>query len=153
MTPQEFINKIAKTQDDIRHCVQRVLPIQIGRLAKNHFQDNFIKGGFVNNGLQKWKPAKRIGKAKVAAGSYGTLLSERNHLYSSIDYIPGNGVVRIQNKLPYAAVHNEGGKSGRGKGFTMPKRQFIGESAELNDKIDKTIDKCITDELRKRGIL
>jgi len=54
-------------------------------------------------------------------------------------------MVRIINEVPYAAVHNEGLRAGRGKGFTMPKRQFIGKSAELEVKATNIMDS----ELRK----
>ena len=46
--------------------------------------------------------------------------------------------------VPYAIVHNEGLRAGRGKGFKMPKRQFIGESAVLNNKISLIIDEELT---------
>lgn len=85
------------------------------------------------------------GGGGLAANRYKTLLSSRNHLYNSTRYIPSYGMVRIVNEVPYAAVHNEGLKAGRGKGFQMPRRQFIGESRELNGKVEKLIE----DELRK----
>lgn len=145
MTPEQFLTQLAKQQQELERCVHRTLPVKVGRVAKDHFQDNFQKGGFVDGGLHKWKPAKRIGKAKGAAGNYSTLLSDRNHLYDSIEYVPGDAEVHIQNKVPYAAVHNEGLKAGRGKGFTMPKRQFIGDSKELTEKVQSIIN----DELSK----
>lgn len=44
------------------------------------------------------------------------------------------------DKVPYAQVHNEGGRAGRGAGFDMPQRQFMGESDELEEKITKRVD-------------
>ena len=45
----------------------------------------------------------------------------------------------------YAKVHNEGLRAGRGLGFQMPKRQFMGQTRKLGEiqmrVIDKTIDK------------
>lgn len=140
MTPEQFLKLTNEQKRKLTRLIHRELPIKIGGMAKDHFQDNFRKGGFVNGGLKKWKPAKRTGQGKKADGRYGTLLSSRNHLYNSIDYVPGDAKVTIQNKVPYAAVHNEGLKAGRGKGFTMPKRQFIGESKELTDKIKNKIE-------------
>lgn len=65
MTPEQFITKLAKQQQALERCVHRELPIKVGREAKNHFQENFQKGGFVDGGLHKWKPAKRIGKGEM----------------------------------------------------------------------------------------
>lgn len=144
MTPEQFLRMTEKQKQDLARFIRRNMPVKAGRMAKDHFQENFHKGGFVNGGLHKWKPSKRIGKGKGAGSRYGTLLSSRNHLYSSIEYVPGNAEVRVQNKVPYAAVHNEGLRAGRGKGFVMPRRQFMGESEELTRAIRTEIEKGIS---------
>ena len=90
MTPQQFSRLLKANQEAVKRLISRVLPVKAGRMAKDHFSENFKKGGFVDGGLHPWKPSKRIGKAKGAAGQYKTLLSGRNHLYSSIKYTPGN---------------------------------------------------------------
>ncbi len=58
-----------------------------------------------------------------------------------------NNRFRMIVDLPYAAIHNEGGE-GKAFGkypFTMPRRQFIGQTQELTTmqrgQIDKTIKK------------
>lgn len=140
MTPEEFERKIKENAEQIKRAIDRTIPVKAGRAAKDHFQENFKKSGFVNNGLHPWTRSKRIGTAKDSAGSYGTLLSGRNHLYSSINYKPERGKVTISNEVPYARVHNEGLRAGRGRGFKMPKRQFIGESRELTKKVEEIIE-------------
>lgn len=152
MTPEQFITKLAKQQQAMERLVHRELPVKVGREAKDHFQENFHKGGFVDGGLHRWKPAKRISNSKDPNSKYGTLLSKPQHLHDSIDYVPGNAEVHIQNKVPYAAVHNEGGKAGRGKGFIMPKRQFIGDSKELDEKIMKTMEESVEQELKRLNV-
>lgn len=85
------------------------MPVVVGRMAKDHFQDNFRKGGFVNNGLQPWKPARRLSSGgQDAASNYGTLHSGRNHLFNSIKYTPEDYRVKIENKVFHAPVHNWG---------------------------------------------
>jgi len=177
MTVEQFLNTIQTHQKQLNQLMNRTLPIKGGALAKAHFQENFIKGGFVNNGLQKWTPAKRtLSGKKAALANYKTLLSSRNHLFSSIAYIPSPGMVKIINPVEYAAAHNEGATfvvklrqqvihfNSKGRfnkdnkrakyaqkvnigahSVTIPKRQFIGESRELNDKEVRLIE----DELRK----
>ena len=39
------------------------------------------------------------------------------------------------DKVAYAQVHNEGGRAGRGAGFDMPQRQFMGQADELETQI------------------
>ena len=52
--------------------------------------------------------------------------------YSGIIYVTGNAT-------KYAKVHNDGLRAGRGRGFIMPKRQFIGDSYNMFQKIDRKV--------------
>jgi phage gpG-like protein len=144
MTPEFFIKQIKGKEREIKQLVNRTLPIKAGAIAKEHFRKNFLDGGFTDDGLKKWKPAKRLSQGgKSAAGNRPTLLSERDMLYNDIKAVPGNAEVKISTTSQtqdYAQVHNEGLRSGRGKGFQMPKRKFIGESKELNEKIKNLIE-------------
>lgn len=202
MDIQEFTKKLASKQRELDQAMRRTLPIKVGNMAKEHFQENFRKGGFVNNGLNKW-PETRRQKAggKSASSRYGPLLSGRNHLFSSVKYIPSDYRVKVLNEVEYAPVHNWGGvvhpkvtprmrkfawamyyktagikKSAKGKkkgkkrrarrkaippeadvwkrlaltkkknlSIRIPQRQFIGDSAELNEKVNNKIES----ELRK----
>ena len=140
MTPEAFNHLLQQREKELKRALERTIPVKVGREAKNHFQENFLKGGFVDKGLHPWQRSKRQGTSKGAKGSYKTLLSGRNHLYSSINYRAEPYRVTLTNDVPYARVHNEGLRAGRGKGFTMPRRQFMGESHELTQKITKLIE-------------
>lgn len=112
MDAKNFIELLKSRHREFGELVQRNLPVIAGRMAKDHFQDNFRRGGFVDNSLEPWKPAKRLSSPDSGAASkYGTLLSGRNHLFSSIRYTPGAGRVIISASAKYAAIHNEGGET------------------------------------------
>mgnify|MGYP000928345539 FL=1 len=194
MDIKDYVELIKSQKKEIDQLMRRQLPVKIGRMAKDHFQENFRKGGFVNNGLQQWPKSKRqLSGTSSAAAQYGPLLSGRNHLFSSMKYTPSDYRVKVANEVPYAAIHNEGGtvnptvtpemrrfawamfykSSGKKKGkkgsmlsnpdaerwkalaltkkskltVKIPKRQFLGESAELrksiNDKIEKELSKIL----------
>lgn len=194
MDIKDYVELIKSQRKEIDLLMRRQLPVKIGRMAKDHFQENFRKGGFVNNGLQQWPKSKRqLSGTSSAAAQYGPLLSGRNHLFSSMKYTPSDYRVKVANEVPYAAIHNEGGTvnptvtpemrrfawamfykaSGKKKGkrgpmlsnpdaerwkalaltkkskltVKIPKRQFLGESAELrksiNDKIEKELSKIL----------
>lgn len=194
MDIKDYIELIKSQRKEIDQLMRRQLPVKIGRMAKDHFQENFRKGGFVNNGLQQWPKSKRqLSGTSSSAAQYGPLLSGRNHLFSSMKYTPSDYRVKVANEVPYAAIHNEGGtvnptvtpemrrfawamfykSSGKKKGkkgsmlsnpdaerwkalaltkkskltVKIPKRQFLGESAELrksiNDKIEKELSKIL----------
>lgn len=101
---------IQRMKKEIEQLISRKLPVVAGKYAKQHFQDNFRQGGFVNGGLHPWPPAKRLSSGESGADSqYKTLMSSRNHLFSSINYTPGIAKVTIFNDVVYASIHNEGG--------------------------------------------
>ena len=190
MTLKELKEYLEVTKPkEVEKLMRHDMPIHVGSIAKSHFQDNFHKSGFVNNGLHPWKKSKRESNGKGTESEYKTLLSRRNHLFRSINYFPGDGKVTIRNDVEYAQIHNEGGiininthpnvtekmkkfawakyysTLGLKKGdkipqsipedaarwralaltkkpklnihikVNMPKRQFIGESKELDEKI------------------
>ncbi len=189
----EFEQDVQRMVKDVEHLISRKLPVAAGKIAKQHFQDNFRQGGFVNGGLHPWTPAKRLSSGGRGADShYPTLLSSRKHLFSSIGYTPGSAKVTIFNDVIYASVHNEGGTvtvpvtakmrrfawakyyalGGGGKGpqegqkgpknanpeeagkwkglaltrkqsltINLPRRQFMGESAELTEKVAEYLEK------------
>ena len=189
---------IKSKRKELEMLMHRKLPVTVGRMAKDHFQDNFRQGGFVNRGLHPWPEAKRLSSGGTdAASNYGTLLSGRKHLFKSIGYTPSDSRVRVFNEVIYAPIHNWGGeidvnvtdrmrrfawakfykasgkrrkkatgqkkrtrKSSKAEQLNpqaqfwknmaltkkkvlhihIPQRQFMGESAELNEQIRKKVD-------------
>lgn len=110
MDIKEFTRIIQLKKRDLADLMRRKMPVHAGRLAKNHYQDNFRKGGYVNGGLHKWPKSRRLSSGgKDAASNYGTLLSRRNMLFGAIKYVPGDGKVKVSNDLMYAPAHNWGG--------------------------------------------
>ncbi len=119
MTPEQFEQKLRQNREALKQAIRRTIPVKMGNAAERHFKDNFRKGGFVDGSLHRWKPSKRIGKAKGAAGSYKTLLSGRNHLYNSVRHRVEPARAVVYNKVEYAAVHNEGLRAGRISGWDI----------------------------------
>lgn len=107
---KDFAKLIEQKRKELDKMMRRKMPVIAGRMAKDHFQENFRKGGFVNGGLHPWPQAKRLSPGRTdAASNYGTLLSGRNHLFRSIKYIPSDYRVKVSNELVYAPIHNWGG--------------------------------------------
>lgn len=110
MNINEFSTLIKAKRKELDSLMKRKMPVLAGRMAKDHYQNNFRQGGFINSGLHSWPKAKRISSGGTSAASqYGTLLSSRNHLFSSIKYLPSDYRVKVANDLTYAPVHNWGG--------------------------------------------
>lgn len=127
-----FVNLQSNLKRLNKDIAREVVKVEADRFHK----ENFAKRGFTNKGFQKWASrANNIDPSRallVGKGS-GHLKRKATHGKNkgkSIDYV-----------LPiYGRVHNEGLRAGRGKGFKMPKRQFIGHSKVLEKRIrDKAI--------------
>lgn len=148
MTPDQLLNNILS---DMR--------VELSDL----FDRNFEKKGFFD---EKWKERQKEGK--------GSLLHVTGAMRRSIrSAVRGRGVAFTSDK-PYTAVHNEGGKFTQnvrkhtrrnkitGKTYTvkahtrqvsMPKRQFIGDSKEVQNAVKEIIYdnlKQYFDELAKQ---
>lgn len=110
MDIKEFSKLIRTKQKEIDTLMRRKMPIRVGNMAKRHFQDNFRKSGFVNGGLHPWPKTKRqLSGGTSAASQHKPLLSNRNHLFNAVRYVPGDYRVKIVNDVPYAPIHNWGG--------------------------------------------
>jgi phage gpG-like protein len=121
--------------------------VEVGNTAKNFFVENFRKQGFDDKTVQRWKPRKRTTyrtkSGRIVNDTTRAILVKEGDLRRSIIRVPNRAAmsVKIQTDLIYAKVHNEGLRAGRGKGFIMPKRQFIGDSYNLNEKVKAVIVK------------
>ena len=148
--------KILKDIQAFKPQLEKVVDA-MGVLAANHFTRSFSNGGFTDESFAPWKKRKRgvdtykrsrrgdsgvkslgidrgilIGKA--GAGRLRRSIRSKRFGFLS---------VKILTDVPYASVHNNGERSGRGRGFKMPKRQFIGYSGVLNRKIIAKMDVTI----------
>ena len=146
MTPKQFEKQIERHAQQLAQAFQRRIPVKVAVAAEHHFRDNFRKGGFVNGGLHRWKPSKRRSNPKHPDRAYGTLMSRRDHLYSSVRHSTRPYTAVVSTDVPYAQAHNEGtNNAGRGHRTRIPKRQFMGDSKELTEQVKK----IVTDEVDK----
>jgi len=113
----------------------------MGILAKNHFIESFSNQGFTDESLERWQPRKRTERSRM--GNRAILVKSGRLRRSIRSKRFGFLSVKILTDVPYASVHNNGERSGRGRGFKMPKRQFIGYSGVLNRKIIAKFDSKI----------
>lgn len=151
-TPREQQKKLQKFMLD-------KAPRIVGVEAKRHIASNFKQEGFVDVPFKKWKGRKKN------EGSRRALLVKTGRLKRSFDYAATRGKVKVFSAdVPYAQIHNEGGKIqgtqrvrghyrtnkrtgdkfrvgefSREMNVTIPKRQFIGNSKVLNFRINKRL--------------
>lgn len=112
------------------------LPQALAEATQAYFNKSFDTQSF---NAQPWKDVQRHfkkgGNNKPILQQTGTL---KNAVSKSLVKADFASIKFEVQGIKYAAVHNQGLKAGRGKGFQMPQRQFIGHTEELA-KIQKEI--------------
>lgn len=106
--------------------------------------NNHPKRRGAKSGYKRRKP-NAITNYSPAAGKRKTLSGLTGDLKESIDYRTTRRGAEVYSDVPYAAVHNEGGYARRfgGKLFRMPRRQFMGDSPRLRQKIHREMARDI----------
>lgn len=146
MTPQEFFKKVQNSLPQLADQIARDI---VAVEAENFHGMNFQQEGFTDATLQKWQPRKAA-KGKKADKDKGRALlvqdsTLKGHALKGRSH--GNQVDFVF-PLEYMKVHNEGLQAGRGKGFTMPKRQYVGESLLLEKMIEKKARKYMDNHFK-----
>ncbi len=130
MKPHEFFQKL---QNELPQLERRIAADIVAVEAQNFHAKNFRDESFTDVASVKWparKPNAPRNRGRSLLVDSGTM---RGHALSAQTV---GDTVRFVFPLDYEQVHNEGGRAGRGGGFQMPKRQFVGESEYLNKKIE-----------------
>lgn len=165
MTPEEFTRKLQAEQQAFKNWFDKDLPVIVEVEAVNHFTESFQNEGFTDVTLVKWDNVERRKNPKMGkrgevlknqkAGVTQKILTKSGSLGRSIEVErsgPGEVVIwtnpdafEKEDKAgglikcdPYGLAHNEGTTTaGRGNRTTIPKRQFMGHSKVLEEKIMK----------------
>lgn len=164
MTPGQFKAEIERLQRISPDFMARIAPLVAANTAVAEFKDNFRTESF--DGV-KWKEVQRrdghspayryAAKYHPARTTRNILTGDTGDLGRSIEVKEvGEGRATVWtspqefgSKEPYGAVHNEGLKAGRGAGFIMPRRQFMGDTPNLRGKTVKELGKAL-DRLFKK---
>jgi phage gpG-like protein len=153
-----FSRDALKLQNAYRKAMRMV-----GATAVNFSKERFVRKNWVDRTPVGWeKTEKKKGSTLVASGQLKRSIR--------IQSMNAHKII-IGSDIPYAKIHNEGGtinKSVKVKGFarismkgkkhdvkphtrqmnlTIPKRQFIGVSAILERRIERTLDRVFKEAL------
>ncbi len=133
----------SKLQLDMRGLMRK-LPALIGNTAANFYKDSWNREGFIDHSIERWPKRRRTN------GKPRRTLVKTGRLRRSVRYRTNGNRITISTDVPYAQIHNEGGKvqavqtvkahqrrNKKGKpnikvashtrrvNYTMPKRQFM----------------------------
>ena len=166
-------DELLKKLQEAKEYIQNDVPLVIGTEAVNHFKASFQNEGFTDASLQKWaaRKSKRPGgtnsqKILTKSGELGdspdyrvegnTVIIYSDKVYAQIHNEGGEIPVTPQMKKMFWAKHYEAKEAGDtdaaeqykcmalAKKIVMPKREFIGNSQVLNEKIENKITKDLT---------
>lgn len=86
--------------------LRRALPRQVSAIAAQEFRANFRRQGLRTKGetVEKWQPRQ------VNKGARRSILVKTGALRRSIKAAPTYNEARVVNNMPYAAIHNRGGR-------------------------------------------
>jgi phage gpG-like protein len=105
-----------------------------GQFVKKSVLENFEKEGFVDSGLKKWRPRKKDAPHKILdkSGRLKKSIKTKTNLFEALIY----------TNVPYSIYHNEGADY-------LPQRQFLGESKEIKDEVNKIIVEEVKKEFER----
>lgn len=132
--PADFTFRVSKVRQFLQRDAKRIARIE----GVRHFKQSFRDEGFTDDVLERWLDItpKRKDQKRRGNGSLPPILTDTGDLGNSITGSEtGTGVV-FSSDVVYAQRHNEGTNG-------MPRRQFMGPSAQLERTIMRKWDKGI----------
>ena len=153
-------NKLFELATNLRKVATNIKK-EVAITALNHYKDKFLEGNGKWDGV-KWEdpqrktyePILRQQSSKKGAPKRPKYLKGYTKRDKTRATLVGKGVLsrsikyRIEasrivfySNVPYAKTHNDGEKAGKGAGFMMPKRTFLGMEKPLEIKIENIIKK------------
>ena len=109
MTPEQFLQELNRNERQLRHALERTIPLKVSVEMEEFAKENFRQGGFVDNGLTPWKRTLRQSFGKGEDASRTPLLSRNRNLMNSVQHRYSPFKATVYNDLEYADIHNEGG--------------------------------------------
>lgn len=156
---RQFPEKMQRIKDFVKTDAKEIL----GTEAIEHFRESFKNEGFTDETLSKWPEVERrkddsewyghsgqTGKFSAARTTAKILTGETNELHNAFSYVHTEAGVKVINDKPYANVHQSGlpAKIYGKKSFTMLRRQFVGRSKVMVQKINAELKNRILEILK-----
>jgi phage virion morphogenesis protein len=128
--------EVVAALDRLRQRAERMAPAfkNIGEELQRSTQERF--GRQVDPEGRPWQELKASTQAaKAKRGQSSKILRQRGYLADTIRYQVNGGGLRIGTNRIYGAIHQLGGKAGRGRKAEIPARPFLGISAQDRERI------------------
>ncbi len=158
MDLDKFIKQKAK---ELNRYFKTDAPRIVAKMARDHAKKSFQDEGYTDENFEPWQEVKRRKEENLKKGKRGKvlknqprdqrrkILTDTGDLQRSIQSeVLSSELVEIGTDLAYAQAHNEGTTTaGRNNKVTIPKRQFLGKSKQLETDIKNKLKSDITNIL------
>jgi phage gpG-like protein len=121
---------------------KRKAPKLIANESLNHYKKGFIQGGGqTDDSKSGWEPRQPGARRNIGRG----ILVDTGALHRSLQVLKATfqEIIIGTTRIPYAARHNEGLAG-------MPKREYVGDSKELNENNVKLLSKLVGNIFTRR---
>lgn len=151
---KEFSSEMQENIRKFKIVIEQKLPDHIKDKMQQLVDRSFDQEQFQDGKSSKWKGRKNDAEANKARTDRRALLVKDGKLIAAVEAeVRSKDTVAIAVNDPeaskYAPVHNEGLKAGRGRGFTMPKRQFMPAPGDELPELEKEVERYLDAEMDK----
>jgi len=143
-TGREFSDDMNHSLKQFESLVDKRLPEKVEVELEKIIVESFDDEQYRDKSTSKWRERKELDPGRKLLIGKGS-----GKLRRSIDTSHTKDEVKASTDVVYAPVHNEGLRSGKGNGFSMPQRQFMPKPGERNELLDATIEKWMDNEMDK----
>lgn len=123
------------------HSRRKALLAEIGEALVSGTLQRFQEG--VGPDGEPWEPSQR------ALATNGKTLVDNADLRNDISSLATADAVYVGSILPYALIHQKGGKAGRGRRVTIKARPYLGVSKEDSQEIRDIVADFLRGMLQK----
>ena len=119
---------------------KRTAPKLVANNSLNHYLKGFRQGGKqTDDSKSGWKPREATAKRNLGRG----ILVDKGDLRRALKVLKSTfkEIIIGTQGIAYAARHNEGITDKKGR--KMPKREFVGDSKDLNESNTKLLQKLL----------
>jgi phage gpG-like protein len=146
---KEFSQEQKENLQKLDNLIGKRLPEKVVDEAQKIVDESFKKEQYQDKSSPQWKSRKKDKESGKARESRRALLVKSSALIRSIETDQRGSDIVIHTDVPYAQVHNEGLRAGKGAGFQMPQREFMPIPGESNPLLDERVEKWLDDEMDK----
>ncbi|SFM68021.1 phage virion morphogenesis protein [Thermodesulforhabdus norvegica] len=139
---KDLLAKLQARMHNLRPVMEEIGELIVSSVIENFEREGrYAEEGSWKGGSKRWKRLSPVTEElRRRRGHWpGKILTESGRLRSSIHYSAGSNEVTVGTNVVYAAIHQFGGKAGRGHKVEIPARPYLVVQDEDLEAIEEII--------------